>query len=375
MTTPLHELLDHGQSVWMDNLSRSILVSGELAGWIESWGLRGITSNPAIFQKSIEGNADYDAAIAQAIREGLSVNEIYESLVFEDITQATEIFAPVYSSSDGVDGYISIEVSPKLANDTLSTIAEGKRFFAILNRPNVMIKVPGTAEGLPAVTALITEGINVNVTLLFSVENYIQTAEAYIEGLERLASRGGDLGKVASVASFFLSRIDSNVDSKLAALAQANPDQAEALQALMGKVAIANAKIAYQEYKRLFSGERWQALATQGARPQRLLWASTSTKNPAYPDTLYVRELIGPDTVNTMPPETIAAFLDHGEVVDSLDADLDEAKAVLAAVTAAGIDLDVVMVELQTEGVTKFVQPFEHLFAALQSKVDQLAAV
>ncbi len=375
MTTPLHELLDHGQSVWMDNLSRSILVSGELAGWIESWGLRGITSNPAIFQKSIEGNADYDAAIAQAIREGLSVNEIYESLVFEDITQATEIFAPVYSSSDGVDGYISIEVSPKLANDTLSTIAEGKRFFATLNRPNVMIKVPGTAEGLPAVTALITEGINVNVTLLFSVENYIQTAEAYIEGLERLASRGGDLGKVASVASFFLSRIDSNVDSKLAALAQANPDQAEALQALMGKVAIANAKIAYQEYKRLFSGERWQALATQGARPQRLLWASTSTKNPAYPDTLYVRELIGPDTVNTMPPETIAAFLDHGEVVDSLDADLDEAKAVLAAVTAAGIDLDVVMVELQTEGVTKFVQPFEHLFAALQSKVDQLAAV
>ncbi len=375
MTTPLHELLAHGQSVWMDNLSRSILASGDLAGWIESWGLRGITSNPAIFQKSIEGNADYDAAISQAIRQGLSVNEIYESLVFEDITKASDIFASVYSSSNGVDGYISIEVSPKLASDTLSTIAEGKRFFATIDRPNVMIKVPGTTEGLPAVTALIAEGINVNVTLLFSVENYIQTAEAYIEGLERLASRGGDLSKVASVASFFLSRIDSNVDSRLEALAKANPDQAEALQALMGKVAIANAKIAYQEYKRLFSGERWEALATQGARPQRLLWASTSTKNPAYPDTLYVRELIGTDTVNTMPPETIAAFLDHGEVVDSLDADLAEAKAVLAAVSAAGVDLDAVMVELQTEGVTKFVQPFEHLFAALQSKVDQLAAV
>ncbi len=370
---------DYGQSIWMDNLSRDLIQSGQLKELITSRNISGITSNPAIFEKAIAGNAIYDPEISVGILEGKSVMEIYETLVFEDIRAACDIFGPVYEATGGKDGYVSIEVPPTISGDTEATISEALRYAAVINRPNVMIKIPGTAAGLPAVTAVIAAGISVNVTLLFSVESYIETAWAYIAGLEQRLAAGEPIDRIASVASFFLSRIDSNIDDRLDAkiAATADPDQQAKLKGLKGKVAIANAKIAYQRYKEIFGGERWQALATQGATIQRLLWASTSTKNPEYSDVMYVDELVGPDTVNTLPPNTIEACADHCNPANRIETDLETAQAQLASLQDpdVAIDLDAVMTELLAEGIDKFVKPFESLMASLEAKVQHLAPV
>lgn len=372
---PILHLKDYGQSVWMDNLSRDLLQSGELAQLIESRDVHGITSNPAIFEKAIAGNAIYDTDIEAGIRAGKSVEEIYESLVFEDIRNACDVLMPIYNASSGVDGYVSLEVPPNLAHNTDGTLREARRYHAAIQRPNLMIKIPGTPEGVPAVEAAISEGINVNVTLLFSVQSYIDTAWAYIRGLEARAAKGQDVRNLASVASFFLSRIDSKVDDRLDALAAEteDSDRIAQLQGAKGKVAIANAKLAYQEYKQIIKSDRWQALAAKGARVQRLLWASTSTKNPAYSDVMYVDELIGPDTVNTLPPNTIEACADHCDVASRIEVDVESAQQLIAALPELGIDLDQVMAELLDKGIDKFIQPFDKLMDVLVTKVKQLA--
>ncbi|MBF2037350.1 MAG: transaldolase [Leptolyngbyaceae cyanobacterium T60_A2020_046] len=372
---PILHLKDYGQSVWMDNLSRDILQSGELAQLIESRDVHGITSNPAIFEKAIAGNAIYDADIEAGIRAGKSVEEIYESLVFDDIRNACDILLPIHNASSGVDGYVSLEVPPSLARDPDSTLREARRYAEAIQRPNLMIKIPSTPEGLPAVEAAIRDGINVNVTLLFSVQSYIDTAWAYIRGLEARAAAGQDVRNLASVASFFLSRIDSKVDDRLDAeiAATTDADRQARLANLKGKIAIANAKLAYQEYKKIISSDRWQALAAKGARVQRLLWASTSTKNPAYSDVMYVDELIGPDTVNTLPPNTIEACADHCDVASRIEQDVEAAQAAIASLAELGIDLDQIMAELLEEGIDKFIQPFDALMDALVTKVKQLS--
>jgi len=372
---PILHLKDYGQSVWMDNLSRDILQSGELEKLIESRDVHGITSNPAIFEKAIAGNQIYDADIEAGIRAGKSVEEIYESLVFADIRNACDVLMPVYRASSGVDGYVSLEVPPSMARDTESTLNAARRYFQTLERPNLMIKIPGTPEGLPAVEAAIREGINVNVTLLFSVQSYIDTAWAYIRGLEARVEAGQDVRNVASVASFFLSRIDSKVDGRLADMAAKadNANRQAQLESAMGKVAIANAKVAYQEYKQIIATDRWQALAAKGARVQRLLWASTSTKNPEYSDVMYVDQLIGPDTVNTLPPDTIEACADHCDVANRIETDVAAAQTLIASLSELGIDLDDVMDELLEEGIDKFVKPFDKLMDSLVTKVEQLS--
>ncbi len=366
-----------GQSIWMDNLTRNLISSGELQQMIETRGLLGITSNPAIFEKAIVGNQIYDADINAGIKAGWQLLDIYESLIFADIKNACDIFMPVYEQSKGLDGYISIEVPPTIARNTEDTIREAKRYHSAINRPNVMIKIPGTPEGLPAVEAVIAAGINVNVTLLFSVQSYIDTAWAYIRGLEKLAESGGDVSQIASVASFFLSRIDIAIDAKLDQALKATdltPEHQGQLEGLKGKVAIANAKIAYQEYKKIIADARWQALAAKGAQVQRLLWASTSTKNPSYNDVMYVDELVGADTVNTLPPQTIEACFDHCDVAPRIESDIESAYTTIAALKdpAVNINLDQVMEMLLAEGIDKFVQPFESLMASLQTKVDQI---
>lgn len=373
-TSPIFAIKNHGQSIWMDNLSRNLIESGELAALMESRDVRGITSNPAIFEKAIAGNAIYDADIEAGIRSGQSVEQIYESLVFTDIKNACDILRPVYDQTQGLDGYVSIEVPPHLAHDTDSTIREARRYAQTLDRPNLMIKIPGTPEGLPAVTQAISEGIAVNVTLLFSLESYLATAWAYIAGLEQRASRGESVAGIASVASFFLSRIDSLIDGQLDQIMAAtdDADRKAKCQDLKGKVAIANAKLAYQEYHKILQSDRWQALAAQGATMQRLLWASTSTKNPAYSDVMYVDELVGPDTVNTLPPNTLEACADHCHVANRLEMDVEQAAATLAQLPELGIDLDQVMAELLEDGITKFVQPFDALMDSLVLKVKQL---
>ena len=372
---PILHLKDYGQSVWMDNLSRDILQSGELEKLIESRDVHGITSNPAIFEKAIAGNAIYDQDIEAGIRAGKSVDEIYESLVFEDIRNACDVLMPIYKASSGLDGYVSLEVPPNMARDTESTLQEARRYFQTLERPNLMIKIPGTPEGLPAVEAAIREGINVNVTLLFSVQSYVDTAWAYIRGLEARAEAGQDVRNIASVASFFLSRIDSKVDGLLDTLAAQTKDASlqTKIQAAKGQVAIANAKQAYQEYKKIIESDRWQALAAKGARVQRLLWASTSTKNPAYSDVMYVDELIGPDTVNTLPPNTIEACADHCDVASRIETGVEEAQQIITSLPEIGINLDQVMDELLEEGIDKFVKPFDKLMDSLITKVKQLS--
>jgi transaldolase len=379
-TNHLLEIRDYGQSIWMDNLSRDLIESGELKRLIESRGLRGLTSNPAIFEKAIVGNKTYDADIEASIRAGKSLLDIYESLIFEDIRNACDIFLPVYEESGGLDGYVSIEVPPTIANDTQKTIEEARRYYKEIGRPNVMIKIPGTKEGLPAVEQVISEGINVNVTLLFSVQSYVNCAWAYVRGLEKRVASGEDISKLASVASFFLSRIDSNVDDKIDALLKKGTDQlaAEAkLKEIKGKVAIANAKIAYQEYKKIIADPRWLALKEKGANVQRLLWASTGTKNPNYSDVMYVDELVGADTVNTLPPATIEACADHCDVAPRVDTGVEEAYNIIKSLSDPDIDinLDQVMDELLEDGIAKFIQPFESLMKSLQEKVDRLATV
>jgi transaldolase len=369
----------YGQSIWMDNLSRDVIVSGELAELVKTRGVLGITSNPAIFEKAIAGNAIYDKDIGAGIKAGKSLNEIYESLVFTDIRQACDVLLPVYQETKGIDGYVSVEVPPTIANDTATTISEARRYFHTIDRPNVMIKIPGTPEGLPAAEQVISEGINVNVTLLFSVQSYIDTAWAYIRGLEARAAKGEDVTNISSVASFFLSRIDSNIDGKLNKLIQGETDTAKItkIESLKGKVAIANAKVAYQEHKKIIDSDRWQALAAKGARVQRLLWASTSTKDPSYSDVMYVDELVGNDTVNTLPPNTIEACADHCDPANRIESDLDTAYRLIESLKDPdiNIDIDAVMDELLTDGIDKFVQPFESLMKSLDNKIQALTPV
>ncbi|MFG6102021.1 transaldolase [Leptothoe sp. EHU-05/26/07-4] len=371
--SPILHLKDHGQSVWMDNLSRDLLVSGELVKLIDSRDVHGITSNPAIFEKAIAGNEIYDQEIEAGVRAGQSVDQIYETLVFDDIQRACDVLKPVYESSHGLDGYVSLEVPPNLAHDAEGTLAEARRYAAAIGRPNLMIKIPGTPEGLKAVEQTIRDGINVNVTLLFSVQSYIDTAWAYIRGLEGRLADGHDISAMASVASFFLSRIDSKVDNTLDQLAESDKSKRDQIAGLKGKVAIANAKLAYQEYKKIIQSDRWQALVANGANVQRLLWASTSTKNPAYSDVMYVDELIGPDTVNTLPPQTIEACADHCDVNSRLESDVDAAYAVIETLPTVGIDLEQVMDELLAEGIDKFIKPFDQLMDSLVMKVKQLS--
>src|ERR1700676_1591763 len=331
-TNPLKDLLKFGQSVWLDYIRRNLLTSGELKRMIEEDGLRGMTSNPAIFEKAIAGSTDYtDILKSLQSRTDLDAKARYEILAIRDIQDAADALRPVYDSSKRRDGYVSLEVSPYLARDTQGTLAEARRLWQTVGRENVMIKVPGTAEGIPAFQQLISEGININVTLLFSQEVYTRVAEAYIAGLEQLAARGGDVSKIASVASFFISRIDNSVDAIVEARLKTSKDprEQEQLKSLLGKVAIANGKQTYVRYQKIFSGDRWQALATKGAQTQRVLWASNSNKNPKYRDVLYVEELIGPDTVNTIPPATLDAFRDHGCPRASLTEDIEGANRIM----------------------------------------------
>lgn len=375
----LLEIKEFGQSIWMDNLSRDIIESGELKEMMENQGVRGITSNPAIFEKAIAGNATYDTDINVGIKAEQSVMDIYESLVFDDIRNACDVFKPLYEQSGGLDGYVSIEVPPNIANDTEATIKEAHRYYQEIGRENVMIKIPGTSAGLPAVEAVIASGINVNVTLLFSVDSYVETAYAYIRGLEARVAKGEDISKIASVASFFLSRIDSKVDGLLdEKIAKAGTESfTEQLKGLKGKVAIANAKIAYEKYKEIIQTDRWKALSAKGANIQRLLWASTSTKDPSYSDVMYVDELVGPDTVNTLPPNTLEACADHCDVENRVEEGLAEAHQIIDSLSTPeiSIDLDQVMAELLSEGIDKFVQPFDVLLNSLEEKVKQLATV
>jgi len=356
------ELAKLGQSIWFDYIKRDLITSGELQRLIDM-GLRGMTSNPTIFDKAISGSTDYDDDIRQLLIKNLSTEEIYETLALKDIGMAADLLLPVYKNTNGHDGYVSIEVNPHLAHKTNETIDQAKRLFKSLNRPNIMIKIPATQEGLPAITEVIGSGINVNVTLIFSNENYKQVAEAYIKGLEQLDANGGDVSKIASVASFFVSRVDTSCDKELEAIGN---------KELQGKIAIANSKIAYELSHQIFSGERWNKLHSKGARIQRLLWASTGTKNPNYPDTLYVDELIGEDTVNTIPPATLDAFLDHGKLAVTLDKNLDEAKEQLNKLTPLGIDLDTITEKLQKDGVKSFADSFDSLLKSISEKVETL---
>ena len=373
----LKEIRAYGQSIWMDNLRRDLIESGELKSLITDRAISGITSNPAIFQKAIAGNAIYDADIEAGIRAKKSVSDIYEDLVFDDIRNACDVLRPIYDETDGLDGYVSIELPPAIANDTEGSIQEAKRYYAEIDRPNVMVKIPGTTAGIAAVEAVIKAGINVNVTLLFSVDSYTNAAWAYVRGLEARAAEGQDISKISSVASFFLSRIDTKVDERIDAKLKGIDDlsQKAMLQELKGKVAIANAKVAYQNYLDIVNSDRWQALKAKGANVQRLLWASTSTKNPDYSDVMYVDELIGPDTVNTLPPETIEACADHCDVASRVEQNVDQARHTLDALAEVGIDLDTVMDELLDEGIDKFVQPFDSLMKSLEEKVNTLSPV
>lgn len=379
-TNHILEIGQYGQSIWMDNLTRDLIQSGELKKMVEGGGIRGITSNPAIFEKAIAGNKIYDADIEKGIRAGLPTNEIYESLVFDDIRHACDIFRPIFEESNGLDGYVSIEVPPTIAHDTQATINEARRYYQQIGRENVMIKIPGTKPGLPAVEQVIADGINVNVTLLFSVDSYVNTAWAYIAGLEKRAAEGKDISKIASVASFFLSRIDSNIDKRIDDKLKAGVTEIEQevkLKAIKGKIAIANAKIAYQKYKEITQSDRWQALAAKGAKVQRLLWASTGTKDPHYSDVMYVDELIGPDTVNTLPPNTIEACADHCNAANRVETGVQEAYNLIENLKDPDINIDInkVMDELLVDGIEKFVQPFQSLMDSLETKVKQLEPV
>lgn len=355
---PLKQLQSEGQSIWLDYIRRSLITSGELGALIKDDGLRGMTSNPTIFEKSINGSSDYDESLRHLFESHKDVDAVYESLVVEDIRLAADALRPVYDKTAGVDGYVSLEVSPRLANDTDATIAEAKRLWSAVERPNLMIKVPGTPAGVPAFETLIADGVNVNVTLMFSLKHYEDVAQAYIRGLQRSAHPE----KMASVASFFVSRVDSMVDKALEA------NGSDKARALLGKIAVANAKITYERFEEIFYGDDFAALKKRGARVQRPLWASTSTKNPDYRDVLYVEELIGPDTVNTLPPATLDAFRDHGVVRQTLTEGVEEARAQIGGLGAVGVDLDAITETLQVDGVAAFAKSFEALLDSLKTK-------
>ncbi len=372
---PLLQLHEHGQSVWLDNIDRTMLTSGELQRLVDSGEAQGVTSNPTIFQKAISGCAAYDPAIQALSAAGKDTFAIWEALSADDIRAAAGILAPVYEATAAHDGYVSIEVAPALAHDLDGTIAEARHLFSTIDRPNVMIKVPATQEGVTAVAELIAAGVNVNATLIFSPDNYEQIARAYIAGLERLAARGAPLARVASVASFFVSRVDTAVDRILQARLEERPihgDEKE-IRGLFGQAAVANATVAYQRFRRIFAEDRFQALQQQGAQVQRPLWASTSTKDPAYRDVKYVEELIGPETVNTMPPETLVAFRDHGQVRPTLEQDVEHAYRVFAQLDELGVDMERVYDDLQAAGIKAFADSFEGVLRCIRERQAQLA--
>ena len=364
MSNAVQQVQQLGQSVWYDNIGRGLIESGELQGLIDL-GVSGLTSNPTIFQKAIAESNDYDDALRDLADSGKSSNEIYEALVIEDIRSAADLLRPSYDRSEGVDGYASLEVSPHLAHDTEGTVVEARRLFAALDRPNVLVKVPATPEGVPAVHRLIGEGINVNVTLTFSLDAYRDVRQAYMAGLEDLDWSGGDVGRIASVASFFVSRVDTAVDALLEErVSEGNED----VEDLLGKAAIANAKLAYRDFKEEFGGERFAVLRSKGAHVQRPLWASTSTKNPNYRDVLYAEALIGPDTVDTMPQATIDALIDHGQVADTLQQGVQEAETMLQALEEAGVSMDRVTAKLLKDGVKSFADSYDHLMTDIEEK-------
>lgn len=362
MTNTIKQLVHEGQSIWQDDISRQIIEDGSLKAAIEETGVRGVTSNPAIFQKAITGSDTYDAEIKSLLAEGKNAAEVFQAVAVKDIQDACDLFRPLYDESKGEDGYVSLEVLPNLARDTKGTLDNARTLWAAVNRPNLMIKVPGTVEGVPAVRQLTAEGVNVNITLLFSLENYETVARAYIEGLQERAAAGGPISDIASVASFFVSRVDSAADKQLDEIGT------DAALALKGKAAIANAILAYEKFEELFSGEAWDALAAKGARVQRPLWASTGVKNPDYPDTLYVDTLIGPNTVNTAPPATIKAFLDHGTVKRTVDTDYAGAHKTMADLAAVGVDIDAITTKLEEDGIASFMTSYDDLLASVESK-------
>ena len=369
----LQQLHDAGQSIWLDFIDRSLLRSGELARRIERDSLTGMTSNPTIFEKALAEGSAYDAQLSGASPD-LSAWDLFELIETEDVRAACDIFRPAHEQSRGVDGYVSIEVSPGSAHNVDDTIAEARRLWSVVDRPNVMIKVPGTVEGAAATRRLLAEGINVNITLLFSIDAYATIIESYLSALEERASRGLPLSSIASVASFFVSRVDTEADKRLDAAVAANPARAEEAKAFRGRVAVANAKLAYALFRERFTGARWDALAARGARVQRPLWASTSTKNPAYRDVMYVEDLIGPDTVNTMPPATISAFADHGVVQRTVDRNLDEERALIARLEEFGVSLTGITDTLLREGLANFEKSFQTLIAGLEAKRRTLGA-
>lgn len=363
---PLLALRNAGQSIWLDYIDRS-LFGGRLKSMIEDWGVCGMTSNPAMFEKAI-GGAGYGEAIAELARQGLDANAIYEHLAIEDVQHAADLFRPVFDASDGRDGLVSLEVSPHLAHDSAGTVAEARRLWGLLGRPNVMIKVPGTPEGVDALRTLIREGINVNVTLLFSVERYVEVAQAFREALEARQADGQPVAGVESVASFFVSRMDAKIDPQLDALREERPVQAEQARALRGQAAVANAAIAYRRFQELVADSRWQALAAAGARPQRLLWASTGVKDPSYSPVTYIERLVAPDTVNTVPLETLQTYVEHHAAnPPGLTAAAPNPEATLGALAELGIDVAGVEQALEDEGVDKFVKPFDALLGSLEA--------
>jgi transaldolase len=362
--SPLHELSEHAQSVWIDFVSRDLLRSGDLERRMREDAVVGVTSNPTIFQKAISAGDTYDDQLREVLREERDPKEIFIRLASKDVGDALDLLRLVWDEGGGRDGYVSIEVDPNLAYDTEATIAEAQRLHELIDRPNLFVKIPATKEGLPAIEEMISRGRSINVTLIFGLGRYADVAEAYVRGLERLVEGGGDPTTVASVASFFVSRVDTEADRRL--------DEIGEHDGLKGKLAVANAKLAYQRYKEVFAGERWEALAAKGATPQRCLWASTSTKNPEYRDVLYVEELIGPDTVNTMPEETIQAFQDHGAVAETLEQGLEEAQATFDRLAEAGVDYEDVTRTLEREGVEKFADSFSELLEGIRAKSGEL---
>jgi transaldolase len=366
----LNDLEGFGQAVWLDFVDRKFLEAGGLQKLVDEDGLTGVTSNPSIFEKAMGHGDAYDSTLAEYDKEnpGAATIDRYEHLAIQDIKAAAETLKPVYDKLATKDGYVSLEVSPYISDDTDATIAEAKKLWAAVDRPNLMIKIPGTLAGGPAIASTIASGINVNVTLLFALDAYIRVAEAYAMGLEERVKQGQPIDKIASVASFFVSRIDASIDKEIDARVEKGDADAEALKAIRGKVAIANAKMAYQWYLEFLESDRWQALAAKGAQPQRLLWASTGVKDPSYPDTLYIDTLIGKDTVNTMPPKTMDAFRDHGTAAETITQDVDAAKHVLAEAERLGLDLNGVTGKLVEEGVASFVKAFDDLLGSIAKK-------
>ncbi|MFZ3152101.1 MAG: transaldolase [Anaerolineaceae bacterium] len=367
MNTTL-KLLEHGQSVWYDNIQRRLLRSGELAGMIERGEIRGVTSNPTIFMNAIVKSTDYDESLKSLNDPCLTAEEVFFTLAIEDIQAAADLFRPLYEQTHGGDGYVSLEVSPFLANETKATLAQAKGLWQRVGRPNLMIKIPATKAGIPAIRAAIAAGLNVNVTLIFSLERYKEVMCAYLEGLEERAAAGLPLEKITSVASFFVSRVDSKIDQRLQEFGAETGAQAMDAKALLGKAAIAYARLAYVEYQQIFASERFLKLKAMGARAQRPLWASTSTKNPAYRDVIYVEELIGKNTVNAIPPQTLTAFLDHGHVRNSLEEDLAGSRQVIEALEKLGISMNLVTAQLEEEGVKSFADAFTVLLSAIDDR-------